>query len=137
MTQEIQNRKKLVAKNFASLAVGIFSVALISLDQWATIMLIIFGSIFALSGFYLRIPLNFKQEWFLKNIARDKDLAIFESIGWLAILGRLGYDLTQKDIAWLKILGILCAILAFFIFYISLCKSGKVKKNKQEVSHGQ
>ncbi len=62
--EEIKQYKNSVAENFGSLSLGVFAVSLIDSVQWATIALIIFGVIFALSGIYLIFPLNLKQEWF-------------------------------------------------------------------------
>ena len=125
--QEIKQYKNSLAENFGSLSLGIFAVSLIGSVQWATIVLIIFGVLFALCGIYIIVPRNLKQEWFLRNVATKKNMAIFRRIGWFIVLAMFGYSLTQTGITWLKILGIIFAILAYVNFYIGIWRIRKVE----------
>lgn len=122
-TREIVRQyRNSAAENFGSLSLGIFAVSLISRLQWATITLIIFGVIIALCGIYLIFRRDLKQKWFLNNVATPRNMAVFKRVGWLIVLAMFGVSLTQTDILWLKITGILFAFLAYIIFFISIWK---------------
>jgi len=120
--EQIRQYRYSTAESLGILSIGIFTASLIGNIQWATIALIIFGAIFALSGIYLIIPYNLKQEWFLRKVATKKTMAIFKRVGWLIILALFGYRLTQKGVIWLTIIGILFVISAYVVFYISILK---------------
>ncbi|MBA7674707.1 hypothetical protein ES703_82928 [subsurface metagenome] len=111
-----------VAESFGSLSLGIFAVSLVSSAQWSSIVLIIFGIMFALCGIYIIFPRDLKQEWLLENAAAPRHMAIYKRIGWLIVLAMFGYSLTQTGITWLRVIGILFAILAYVVFYISLLR---------------
>lgn len=117
---KMKQYKNSVAESFGNLSLGIFAVSLIGSVQWATIALIIFGVIFALCGIYIILPHDLKQEWFLRNVAKPKNMAIFKRVGWLIVLVMFGYSLTQTGIIWLQVIGILFAISAYVVFYISI-----------------
>ena len=125
--EQIRQYRYSTAESLGILSIGIFTASLIGNIQWATIALIIFGAIFALSGIYLIIPYNLKQEWFLRKVATKKTMAIFKRVGWLIILALFGYGLTQKGVIWLTIIGILFVISAYVVFYISILRAGKIK----------
>ncbi len=63
----------------------------------------------------------------LRNVATKKNIAIFKRIGWFIVLVTFGYSLTQTGIIWLFIIGIIFAILAYVMFYISIWRVGKIK----------
>ena len=115
------------AEAFGSLSLGIFAASLIGSVQWATIVLIIFGVVFALCGIYIIFPRNLKQEWFLRNVATKRNMAIFKRVGWLIVLAMFGYSLTQTGIIWLFIIGILFAIFSYALFYISIWRLSKIE----------
>lgn len=119
--------KDSVAENFSSLSLGVFAVSLIGSVQWATVVLIIFGVVFALCGIYIIVPRNLKQEWFLRNVATKTNMAIFRRIGWFIVFVMFGYNLTQTGITWLFIIGILFAIGAYVVLYISIWRLRKIK----------
>jgi len=122
--EEIKQYKNSVAESFGSLSLGVFAASLIGSVQWATIVLIIFGVLFALCGIYIIFTRNLKQEWFLRNVATKRNMAIFKRVGWLIVLVMFSYSLTQTGIIWLLIIGIIFAILAYVIFYISIWRIG-------------
>ena len=126
----IKQYKNSVAENFGSLSLGIFAASLIGSVQWATIVLIIFGVAFAICGIYIMFPRNLKQEWFLTKVANKKNMAMFKRLGWFIVLVMFGYSLTQTGIIWLFIIGILFAILAYVMLYISIWRVGKIKETK-------
>jgi hypothetical protein len=123
LKENITQHSKLVAENFATLALGIFSIALIAADLWARVFLIIFGAIFLMIGIYLFIPCNFKREWFLVNVAKRRNLSIFKYVGWFAILSRFGYDLFSTNVNGLKILGYIIIAVAFIVFMFAYFKN--------------
>lgn len=125
--QEIKQYKNSVAENFGSLSLGVFAVSQIGSVQWATIVLIIFGVVFALCGIYIIVQRNLKQEWFLRKVATKTNMAIFRRIGWFIVLVMFGYSLMQTGITWLFIIGILFAIGAYVVLYISIWRLGKIK----------
>jgi hypothetical protein len=118
--EKIKQYKNSVAESFGNLSLGIFAVSLIGSVQWATIVLIIFGVIFVLCGTYIILPHDLKQEWFLRNVATPKNMAKFKRLGWLIVLVMFGYSLMQTGIIWLQVIGILFAISAYVVFYISI-----------------
>jgi len=120
-TKEYRNA---TAESLVILSMAIFTVSLVDNTRWATIALIIFGAIFALSGVYLIIPCNLKQQWFLGKLATQETMAILKRLGWLLILVLFGYALTQKGTIWLIVVGLLFMISAYVVFYISI---GRVK----------
>jgi len=121
----IKQYKNSVAENFGSLSLGIFAASLIGSVQWATIVLIIFGVVFALCGIYIIFRRNLKQEWFLRNVATKRNMTIFKRVGWFIVLVMFGYSLTQTGEIWLLIIGILFAIFAYVALYISIWKLRK------------
>ena len=118
--EKIKQYRNSVAESFGSLSLGIFAVSLVGSAQWSSIVLIIFGMMFALCGLYIIFPRDLKQEWLLENVAAPRHMAIYKRIGWLIVLAMFGYSLTQTGIIWLRVIGILFAILAYVVFYISL-----------------
>lgn len=129
--EKMEQYKNSVAENFGSLSLGIFAVSLIGSVQWATIVLIIFGVIFALCGISMKVPLDLKQEWFLRKVATPERMAIFKRLGWLIVLTMFGYSLImQTGIIWLKVIGILFAISAYVVFYVSLWRLRDKKSRK-------
>jgi len=125
--ERIEQYKNSVSENFGSLSLGIFAVSLIGSVPWATIVLIIFGVIFALCGISMKIPLDLKQEWFLRKVATPERMAIFKSLGWFIVLIMFGYSLIQTSIVWLIVIGILFAISAYVVLFISILR---LKDNK-------
>ncbi len=129
-TEQGKEQKKSTAALLGRLSIGIFTVSLLGDTQWLTITLIIFGVILALSGIYLRVPCNLKQEWFLCKVADERTMSNLEAFSWLCILALFGIKLIQTGMMWLKIIGILFAIFAYIVLVVSIWRTGK----KQELS---
>ena len=125
--EQIKQYQNSTVESFGSLSLGIFAVAIIGSVQWATIVLIIFGVVFASCGIYIIFPRNFKQEWFLRNVATKRNMAIFKRVVWLIVLAMFDYSLTQTGIIWLFIIGILFAIFAYVVLYIGIWRASKIK----------
>lgn len=128
--EKMKQYKNSVAENFGNLSLGLFAVSLIGSVQWATIVLIIFGVISALCGIYVIFPRDLKHEWFLRNVATPKNMAIFKRVGWLIVLVMFGVSLTQTGMIWLRVIGILFAISAYVVFYISIWRLTDKKARK-------
>lgn len=120
--EKIKQYRNSVAESFGSLSLGILGVSLVGSVQWSSIVLIIFGMMFALCGIYIIFPRDLKQEWLLENAAAPRHMAIYKRIGWLIVLAMFGYSLMQTGVIWLRVIGILFAILAYAVFYISLLR---------------
>lgn len=128
--EKIKQYKNSVAENFGSLSLGIFAVSLIGSVQWATIVLIILAVIFALCAIYIRVPHDLKQKWFLRKVATPENMSIFKRVGWLIVIVMFGYGLMQTDTIWLRVIGILFAISAYVVFYISIYRLRDKKSRK-------
>ena len=113
-TKEQRQCRNKTAKSLGRLSIGIFTVSLLGDTQWLTIILIIFGVILALSWIYLIVPLNLNQEQFLRIVTTKQDvdfMGFIEDIGWLILLALFGLKLIQKDVIWLRIIGIIFVFL--------------------------
>lgn len=128
--EKIKQYKNSVAETFVSLSLGTFGVSLIGSEQWATIVLIIFGMMFALFGIYIRLPCDLKQDWLLKKVAAPKHMAIYNAITWFIVGAMFGFSLTQTGITWLWVIGILFAILAYAVLLISLLRLKTARESK-------
>ncbi len=132
--KRITQYKSLVAESFGSLSIGIFGVSLVGDIQWATTLLIIIGVIIGLCGIYVLLPYNLNQEWFLKEVAGPRNMAIFKRFGWFIVVVMFGYSLTQTGVIWMIGIGLLSVFLSYVVFYISLWRF--MDKRKKGLTSG-
>jgi hypothetical protein len=121
--------KHSVAESFATLALGLWTVALIgylhSGIDWATIVLIVVGSLSALFAAYFTLPINWKQESILAYFKKTNILKIIKSVGWLTVFLLFGVALVQSKVVGLIIVGLVTMIIAFVVFYVSIWRMNK------------
>lgn len=130
--REITEQEKSTAATFGSLSLAIFATSLIVDERWHTIALIVGGSFFALCGLYLILPFSCKQSWFFKRVVETQTMTLLKYFGWFLVLAALGTNLVQSDIGWLKVLGILFALVAFFVLLFGLSRKGEKARTKKE-----
>ena len=121
--------KHSAAESFATLALGLWTVALIdylrSGISCSAVFLIVIGSISALFALYFILPRSWKQESILSYFQRKNTLKVIKSVGWLIVSLVFGVGLVQSKVIWLIIVGLITMIIAFVVFYVSLWRMNR------------
>ncbi|MCJ7425998.1 MAG: hypothetical protein MUO17_02510 [Dehalococcoidales bacterium] len=144
---ERKQYKNSTVEAFGSLSLGLWTVALVgyltSGISWETYILIALGGLSALFSIYLVLPWDCvyrKQKTVLKYLETKQIIKFAKSLGWLIVLAVFGVRLIQTKVDWLIIAGLIFAIFAYVVFYVSLWKrkkdNGKGKSLKEE-NHGK
>ena len=118
------NTRNATAASFATLAIGLWSVSLISylssgISGWVY-FLAVFGAIFGLFTLYLILPTRWGQESLSQSIARRGYLKIAKSLGWSIVGAVFGVGLVQSKVPWMIIAGLITMIIAAVGFYVAI-----------------
>lgn len=126
------NTRYTTAESFATLTMGLWSVALIGHlsagVSGVSYFLAVVGVISALFALYLVLPTQWGQEALSEWITRRAYLRVVKSLGWLIVGLVFGAALLQSGISWMMITGLTTMIIAFIVFYASIWRLGRGKK---------
>lgn len=132
--QEIEHRN-LTAETFASLCLGLWTVALVgylsSGISWETYFLVIVGVVSALFGIYLVLRRNWKQKQVLKYLETNRIIKTIKFLVWLIVILIFGVNLLQTKVGWLIVTGLITMIIALAVFYVGLFRVGKDKRKEK------
>lgn len=136
---ETKQYKYTSAEPFASLAIGLWTVSLISYlasptrgVTWDVYFLFVLGVISALLSVYLILPWNWKQESVLESLKRDKTVNIVKLIAWAIVIVVFGFRLVQTGIIWLFLTGLLTMFMALIVLFVGLFR---MDGNKRKYKH--
>jgi len=123
--EQLKQHRNSVAESLGSLTLGILGVSMVGNTSWATYTLLVIAAIIAISGIYLMIPFNWKQESFLEKVATKQNMSIFKAIAWFIVFVMFGYNLIMTRITWLIIIGFLFMIIGYAVLCISIRRARK------------
>jgi len=122
---KLRKCEKSTAETFGSLALALFATSFSVGERLHTITLIVAGSLFALSWLYLVLPRVWGKSWFLKQVVEKRTIVLLKYFGWFLVLATFGIILVQSEIVWLKVLGILFALVALCVLFFGMLRTGK------------
>jgi uncharacterized membrane protein len=112
------------AESFATLAIGLWAIALIDYQtsgiSGLTYFLIGVGVFFALFGLYLRLPFSWRQDACLEFLEKRKYIKVGKLLGWFLVLVVFGIGLWQSKVIWLMITGFATVIIAYIVLYLGI-----------------
>jgi hypothetical protein len=118
------NTRYSAVESFATLAIGLWSVALIDYLSSGISGLVYFlavvGVVFGLLTLYLILPTKWGQESLSQSIARRGYLRIAKSLGWLIIGLVFGVALAQSKVPWMIVAGLITMIVSVVGFYVAI-----------------
>jgi len=121
------NARYATAESFATLTVGLWSVALIGYLSAGitagTYFLVVVGALCALFALYLVLPTGWRQGLVSKRMVDGGYLRMVKSVGWLTVGLLFGVRLVQSGVVWLVVTGLITMIVAFVVFYIAMFRS--------------
>jgi len=118
------NTRYATAESFATLAIGLWSVSLISylssgISGWVYFLAVI-GAIFGLFTLYIILPPQWCQESISERITKRGYLRIVKSLGWLIVGLVFGVGLVQSKVPWMIIAGLITMIVSVVGFYVAI-----------------
>lgn len=122
--KEGRKLEKSTAESFASLSIGLWTVSLIgylsSGISWETYPLAIGGLISTLFSGYLIVHCDWKQRPVLEFLETKQIIKSAKSLGWCIVLLVFATRLLHTEVGWLKVTGLIVAIIPVIIFNASL-----------------